>query len=126
MPNMQDSWTQFLYTRLNRPSGDSDSAPAPKRAKIRSTERHNYANVSIPEDDEEANRRNVASLKQEVHKGTTRLEAVKSLVRRTFPLRRRHILEDQPRVETLIENFPHLKKTSLVSFLLFVMCICHL
>ena len=62
----------------------------------------------------------MASFKQEVLKETTRLEAIKSLVRRTFPLRRRHILEDQPHVETLIENSPHLKKTNLVSFLLFV------
>ncbi len=116
MSNMQDSWAQFLYTRCQNINRVSDSAPgpAPKRAKLRSTERHNYASVSIPEDDEEANRRNVANLKHEVLKGTSRLEAVKSLACRTFPLRRRHILEDQPRVETLIEKFPHLKKISLV------------
>ena len=38
-----------------------DSATAPKTVKIRSTKRHTYASVLMPEDDEEANRRNVAS-----------------------------------------------------------------
>ena len=95
---------------------DSDSAPAPKRAKLISTERHSYANISIPEDDEEADKRNVASLKQEVLKRNSTTKSCKSLVHRTFPLRRRHILEDHPHVETPIEKFPHLKKTNVVSF----------
>ena len=83
LPKHQQSIRQFSF------------CSSTKRAEIRSTERNNYASVSMPEDGEEANRRNVASLKQEVLKGTTRLEATKSLVCRTFPHRRRHILEDQ-------------------------------
>ena len=83
-----------------------------------STERHNYASVSIPEDDEEAYKRNVEHLKQEFLKGSLRLEVVKSFIRRTFPHRRKGILAEQTRVDTLVEDFPHLKKTSLVSCLI--------
>ena len=116
----QDSWTQFIYTRCqntNRKSSSSNSAPAPKKAKLGSTDRHSYASVSVPDDDEEAYKRNVSILKQEVLKPKAQTEVVKNLVRRTFSGRRTHILEDQPSVESLVDTFPHLKKTNYVSII---------
>ena len=99
----------------NRKSSSNDGASPPKRPKLRSTEQHNYASLSIPvEDDQEANKRNVSKLKQEVLKPKSQTEIIKVLIRRTFPIRRREILEDQPKVDILTEDFPHLKKTNLV------------
>lgn len=92
----------------------SDGPSSPKKARLRTTEQHNYASVAIPEDDEEANKRNVAKLKQEVLKPKSQTEILKVLVCRTFPIRRRQILEDLPSVDKLTEDFPHLKKTNLV------------
>ena len=112
---MQWSWQQFIYTRCQntnrKPPGSSsggggDASPR-KRAK-----------VLPPQSSYEVSyKQQVDLLKQEMGKTKPNGEIVLSLIAQTFPQRRKWILDAKP-VGEIIQQFPFLRKTAYVSFLI--------
>lgn len=114
----------FIYNRtqnVNKKSSkdaSGTSAPARKRIKVERNDQHYYP-LEIPEtaDDEESNERNKRRLKDELAKVKPNSETLKELMTRTYPMRRRYIMDvaEPPTVTEILSDYPLLKKGTYVS-----------
>ena len=119
---LQDSWQQFLYdkchniNRKKKPS-EHEQPPAKKVCSISSV--HSYPRIEEGEgeEDDEAYRRNVSKMEKELSlpKQKQSPSTLKDLMKRTFPQRRKWVLEDAVSSEEIWTNFPLLKNASFVS-----------
>ena len=117
----------FIYTRcqnVNRvPPGQESASNArtPKRKKLDLTDKHAY--VSIPPasaDDEMSFERNQKLLMEEFGKPKPKYDAIKQLMTCTFPMRRERVLSNNDSIVDILSSYPMLKKSNIVSVLLFV------
>ena len=116
---MQESWTQFIYVRCQntnrgQASTSSTKPSSSKKAKVNMVEKHLYASLVSDGEDDVSMERNVEILKQNISKGNSKASAVRSLIQRTFPQRRRWILETVVPLNEILSVYPHLSKPSYV------------
>ena len=97
-------------------------SPKAKWAKIDASEKHLYPPLTGDAEDEVAHSRNIEALKEHMSKTKVNYEAICELMRRTL-LRRRSAITDNPNpssVQEITEEYPVLKRASLVSFPLYL------
>ena len=99
---------------MNRPEESSSNTPKRKKIKIADNAKHSYPKIPPSADDEESNERNLSKLKEESTKIKPSHEIIKTLLIRTYPVRRASIL-DSSSVSAIIMETPMLKKCSYVS-----------
>lgn len=88
-----------------------------KKVKV-DPEKHTYPSLTLSDmEDDTANERNVALLKQEVAKSKPPIGNITSLMTRTFPQRRQWILDVSRPVKVITEEYPCLCKALFVSSL---------
>lgn len=96
--------------------------PSSKRLKLTDNTQHYYP-IPIPEaaEDDESHFRNFSRLKDEAGKSKPSVEVLKELMMRTYPRRRKWIIQDSPcpSVTEIVSDYPLLKKSTYVSIFLF-------
>ena len=88
----------------------------------------NMLYASIPpasSDDEMSFERNQKLLMEEFGKPKPRFDAIKQLMTCTFPMRRETILSNNDSILDILSSYPMLKKSNIVSVLLFVFSCIH-
>jgi len=89
-----------------------------KKAKLEQ-ERHTYPSLALSDmEDDTANERNVALIKQEMSKPKPSTVSITSLMSRTFPRRRQWILDEIKPVGEIMEEYPCLRRALFVCFCL--------
>ena len=115
--SLQHSWKWFIYYRCQNVNRNSkqDSGHR-KRVKV---DEHSHAHVFPPAhaEDEVSYGRNLELLQSELGKSKPRVEALKDLMKRTFPNRWKAYTCDNepPSLLEYLSKFPLLKKASYVS-----------
>ena len=109
----------YIYHRtqnVNRPTEEERSnGPRQKKIKIIDNARHTYPEIPRSADDEESNERNLSKLKEESAKTRPSHEIVKTLMIRTYPVRRTSIMDSSSTVSSILTEMPMLKKCQYVS-----------
>ena len=110
----------FLYTCQNQNRGvgtSTDSDSEPRKKSKEATKRHLYPIIPVNSDDQESTQRHLKKLKLEMEKVKPSMEIVKELMARTFAVRREWLLQtDTLSVAQIIDEYPAIKKTVIVSF----------
>ena len=116
----------FIYNRTQNVNKNTakdtsgTSGPPRKRIKIERNDQHYYP-LEIPEtaNDGESNERNKSLLKDELTKAKPNSETLKELMARTYPMRRRYIMDvaEPPTVTEILSDYPLLKKSTYVSII---------
>ena len=75
-----------------------------------------YPEIPRSADDEESNERNLSKLREESVKAKPSTEIVKTLMIRTYPVRRASIMDSSSMVSSILTEMPRLKKCQYVSF----------
>ena len=113
----------FIYMRVhnvNRKDKDEkDSSPPKKLQRKEKILKHVYPAIPAFSDDEESNKRNLKLLKDEISKPKSSKEIIKTLMTRTFPYRRKSLLESEVSVSECVKELPVLKKYEYVSYVCF-------
>lgn len=86
-----------------------------KRAKYFDLSKHPYPSLTLSCDDDTAHERHIKLLKQENGKLKPNMESVKELMIRTFPRRRKWILDEEHLVVDICQEYPFLRKQTIVS-----------
>jgi len=84
--------------------------------------KHAYPEIPAFSDDEESNKRNLKLLKDEISKIKPSQEVVKSLMTRTFPYRRKAMLDSTISVSEYVKDLPVFKKSEYVSMHQLYLC----
>ena len=84
-----------------------------KPKKLKLTEKHDYALLTIDED-EISDKRNKELLFKEISKGKANVDVMRTLIHRTLGVRRKEVTSGV-RPEELLKSYPHLKKPNYVS-----------
>ena len=92
------------------------SEPQTKRQRSE-PQKHFYPSVGSSKEDKQSFERNQTLLRREMESKKPNSEAVKSLMVRTFAVRRKKILSGSQMVMTLCREYPFLKKAMFVSYL---------
>ena len=97
---------------MNR--NDHSVGPTQKKIKFDSS-KHNYPLIPPSSDDDISDKRNLQLLKEEATKAKSNKPVVKDLLIRTYPVRRRMLLESNVSVSEIVTENPFLKKCAYVS-----------
>lgn len=101
---------------MNRPTDEGRSS-GPKRRKVKTHDiaKHKYPEIPVSADDDESNERNLSKLKEESAKTKPSHEVIKTLLIRTYPVRRASVMESSSTVSSILTETPMLKKCQYVS-----------
>lgn len=108
----------FIYTRVhnvNRKEPDDDDSPPKKIRRKEKLLKHAYPDIPAFADDEESTIRNMKSLKEEIKRHKPSKENVRTLMARTFPYRRKSMLESEVSVSEYVKDLPLFKNYEYVS-----------
>ena len=97
--------------RHKRPSIDAAPAPPSKRPKENYTKKYSLFPVIPPGEDEAASLRHIKKLQLEYQKTSPDKHVVAMLMSRTYPFRRKKILEEQSALSQILKVYPPLKKS---------------
>lgn len=97
--------------RHKRPSIDAAPAPPSKRPKENYSKKYSLFPVIPPGEDEAASLRHIKKLQLEYQKTSPDKHVVAMLMSRTYPFRRKKILEEQNALSQILKVYPPLKKS---------------
>ena len=103
--------------RHKRPSIDSTPTPPSKWSKQNHFKKYSLLPVIPPGEDEAACLRHIKKLQLEYQKITPDRHVVAALMNRTYPFRRKQILEEQNALPQILKDYPPLKKSEEVIFI---------
>ena len=97
--------------RHKRPPVDVVPAPSAKRPKENFTKKYSLFPMIPPGEDEAASLRHIKKLQLEYQKTSPDKHVAAVLMRRTYPFRRKKILEEQTALSQILKLYPPLKKS---------------